>query len=227
MGRNHTAESGFLGINEMFITLEGPEGSGKTLQLPKLADYLRQCGYDVLTTREPGGTYISEQIRTVLHNLENKEMNPRTEILLFQASRAQLVEQIIRPQLNKGGIVVSDRYADSTLAYQGFGHQIEIEPLRVLVTFATGGLKPDLTILLDVDVEVGLRRKELKGEWNRLDAYNLEFHQRVRQGYLQLVRAEPERWEVIDASQAPTLVQNEIRRVVSERLQINKKMSGA
>ncbi|OGN93347.1 MAG: dTMP kinase [Chloroflexi bacterium RBG_13_50_21] len=211
----------------MFITLEGPEGSGKTLQLPKLADYLRQCGYDVLTTREPGGTYISEQIRTVLHNLENKEMNPRTEILLFQASRAQLVEQLIRPHLIKGGVVVSDRYADSTLAYQGFGHQIEIEPLRVLVTFATGGLKPDLTILLDVDVEVGLRRKELKGEWNRLDAYNLEFHQRVRQGYLQLVRAEPERWEVIDASQAPTLVQNEIRRVVSERLQINKKMSGA
>jgi dTMP kinase len=211
----------------MFITLEGPEGSGKTLQLPKLADYLRQCGYDVLTTREPGGTYISEQIRTVLHNLENKEMNPRTEILLFQASRAQLVEQIIRPHLIKGGVVVSDRYADSTLAYQGFGHQIEIEPLRVLVTFATGGLKPDLTILLDVDIEVGLRRKELKGEWNRLDAYNLEFHQRVRQGYLQLVRAEPERWEVIDASQAPTLVQNEIRRVVSERLQINKKMSGA
>ena len=206
----------------MFITLEGPEGSGKTLQLPKLADYLRQSGYDVLTTREPGGTYIGEQIRTVLHNLENKEMHPRTEILLFQASRAQLVEQVIRPHLNKGGIVVSDRYADSTLAYQGYGHQIGIESLMALVSFATGGLKPDLTILLDVDVEIGLRRKELKGEWNRLDAYNLEFHQRVRQGYLQLVRAEPERWEVIDASLSTVLVQNEIRRVVSTRLQINK-----
>jgi len=206
----------------MFITLEGPEGSGKTLQLPKLAEYLRQSGFDVLTTREPGGTSISEQIRTVLHNLENKEMNPRTEILLFQASRAQLVEQVLRPHLKKGGVVISDRYADSTLAYQGYGHQVDIEPLRVLVTFATGGLKPDLTILLDVDVEIGLRRKELKGEWNRLDAYNLEFHQRVRQGYLQLVRAEPERWEVIDASQSPIQVQNEIRRVVTERLQINK-----
>lgn len=204
----------------MFITLEGPEGSGKTLQLPKLADYLRQSGFDVLTTREPGGTSISEQIRTVLHNLENKEMNPRTEILLFQASRAQLVEQVIRPHLAKGGVVISDRYADSTLAYQGYGHQVEIEPLRVLVTFATGGLRPDLTILLDVDVEIGLRRKELKGEWNRLDAYNLEFHQRVRMGYLQLVRTEPERWEVIDASQSPIRVQNEIRRVVSERLKI-------
>lgn len=206
----------------MFITLEGPEGSGKTTQLPKLADYLRKSGFDVLTTREPGGTPISEQIRTVLHNLENKEMNPRTEILLFQASRAQLVEQVIRPHLAKGGIVVSDRYADSTLAYQGYGHQIDIEPLRVLVTFATGGLKPDLTILLDVDVEIGLRRKELKGEWNRLDAYNLEFHRRVRQGYLQLVRTEPQRWEVIDASQPPIQVQNEIRRLVTERLQINK-----
>jgi dTMP kinase len=206
----------------MFITLEGPEGSGKTTQLPKLADYLRKSGFDVLTTREPGGTSISEQIRTVLHNLENKEMNPRTEILLFQASRAQLVEQVIRPHLAKGGVVVSDRYADSTLAYQGYGHQVDIEHLRVLVTFATGGLKPDLTILLDVDVEIGLRRKELKGEWNRLDAYNLEFHQRVRQGYIHLVRAEPQRWEVIDASQPPIQVQSEIRRVVTERLQINK-----
>ena len=206
----------------MFITLEGPEGSGKTMQLPKLAEYLRQSGFDVLTTREPGGTSISEQIRTVLHNLENKEMNPRTEILLFQASRAQLVEQVIRPHLAKGGIVVSDRYADSTLAYQGYGHQIEIEPLRVLVTFATGGLKPDLTILLDVDVEVGLRRKELKGEWNRLDAYDLDFHQRVRQGYLRLIQEEPERWVLVDASQPPKQVQSDMRRVVAERLHISQ-----
>lgn len=211
----------------MFITLEGPEGSGKTMQLPRLADFLRQSGFDVLTTREPGGTSISEQIRTVLHNLENKEMNPRTEILLFQASRAQLVEQVIRPHLNKGGIVISDRYADSTLAYQGYGHQVDIDTLSVLVSFATGGLKPDLTILLDVDVEIGLRRKELKGEWNRLDAYNLEFHQRVRQGYRQLVQAEPKRWEVIDASQSPVQVQNEIRRVATERLQVVKKLGGS
>jgi dTMP kinase len=147
-------------------------------------------------------------------------MNPRTEILLFQASRAQLVEEVIRPHLLRGGIVLSDRYADSTLAYQGYGHQLEIEPLKVLVDFATGGLKPDLTILLDVDVETGLRRKELKGEWNRLDAYNLDFHQRVRRGYLQLVQSEPDRWEVIDASQSPTQVQNAIRRLVAGRLQI-------
>jgi dTMP kinase len=203
----------------MFISLEGPEGSGKTTQLPMLADFLRQRGYDVLTTREPGGTPIGEQVRTILHNLENKEMQPRTEILLFQASRAQLVEQVIRPHLKIGGIVLSDRYADSTLAYQGYGHQIDIESLRVLVTFATSGLRPDLTILLDVDVETGLRRKELKGEWNRLDAYDLEFHHRVRQGYLRLVKAEPERWEVIDASQSPAKVQDELCRVVAGKLQ--------
>ena len=147
-------------------------------------------------------------------------MNPRTEILLFQASRAQLVEQVIRPHLQRGGVVLSDRYADSTLAYQGYGHQIEIEPLRVLVSFATGGLKPDLTILLDVDVETGLRRKELKGEWNRLDAYNLDFHQRVRKGYFNLVKAEPERWEVVDASQTPTEVQEELQKVISKRLNL-------
>ena len=204
----------------MFITLEGPEGSGKTYHLPKLAEFLRQHGFDVLTTREPGGTSISEQIRTILHNLENKEMNPRTEILLFQASRAQLVEQVIRPHLGNGGVVLSDRYADSTLAYQGYGHQIDLEPLKVLVTFATGGLKPELTLLLDVDVETGLRRKELKGEWNRLDAYDLDFHQRVRRGYLNLVAAEPDRWVVIDASQAPGKVQEDLRRVVAERLRI-------
>jgi dTMP kinase len=117
--------------------------------------------------------------------------------------------------------VLSDRYADSTLAYQGYGHQTELEPLRVLVTFATGGLKPDLTLLLDVDVEIGLRRKELKGEWNRLDAYNLEFHQRVRQGYLSLVQNEPERWVVIDAAQEPVKVQEQMRKVVAQRLNIH------
>jgi len=205
----------------MFITLEGPEGSGKTSQLPLLAEYMRLQGHQVFTTREPGGTSISEQIRTILHNLENTEMNPRTEILLYQASRAQLVEQFIRPHLIKGWIVLSDRYADSTIAYQGYGHQIDIESLKVLVTFATAGLKPDLTILLDVDVETGLRRKELKGEWNRLDAYDLEFHHRVRQGYLQLVRDEPERWEVVDASQPPKKVQEDLRSIVSERLKIS------
>src|SRR5512136_918460 len=130
----------------MFITLEGPEGSGKTSQIGALAEFLRQKGQDVLTTREPGGTSIGDQIRTVLHSLENTAMHPRTETLLFQSARAQLVEQVIRPQLQRGGIVISDRYADSTLAYQGYGHGLPLDQIRAVIGFATGELKPDLTL---------------------------------------------------------------------------------
>jgi dTMP kinase len=199
----------------MFITLEGPEGSGKTSQLALLVDFLRQEGYIVLATREPGGTQIGDQIRAVLSDMGNQEMRPRTELLLFQASRAQLVEQVIRPHLQEGGIVLCDRYADSTLAYQGYGHQtFPLEQVQAIISFATGGLKPDLTLLLDVDVKDGLQRRAQGGDWNRLDAYQLEFHQRVRQGYLQMAQAEPQRWVVIDASRSMEAVQTEIREVV-------------
>lgn len=203
----------------MFITFEGPEGSGKTSQLAELAEYLEEKRLPVLTTREPGGTPIGDQVRAILSNLDNTDMRPRTEILLFQASRAQLVEQVIRPHLEKGGVVLSDRYADSTLAYQGYGYQADFNNLRAIIDFATGGLKPDITLLLDVDVEEGLRRRERDGGWNRLDAYEIAFHQRVRQGYMELVREEPQRWVVIDAGQTASQVQMEIRSVVLERLQ--------
>ena len=203
----------------MFITFEGPEGSGKTSQLAKLADYLSQKGYPVLTTREPGGTPIGDQIRAVLSSLDNTAMKPRTEILLFQASRAQLVEQVIRPHLEEGGVVLSDRYADSTLAYQGYGYQADLDKLLAIIDFATGGLKPDITLLLDVDVEEGLRRREQDGGWNRLDAYEIAFHQRVRRGYIELVREEPQRWIVIDAGRPPDQVQADVRKEVMERLQ--------
>lgn len=202
----------------MFITLEGPEGSGKTRQLAELVEFLRQEGFPVLATREPGGTPIGDQIRDVLSNLDNTAMQPRTEILLFQASRAQLVDQVILPCLRDGGIVVCDRYADSTLAYQGYGHRVNLEQLRAIVHFATQGLKPDLTLLLDIDVRKGLERKASGGEWNRLDAYDLEFHERVRQGYLELAGNEPERWEIIDAYRAFGTVQAEIRSAVMRRL---------
>ena len=204
----------------MFITLEGPEGSGKTSQIGPLADALRLVGLDVLTTREPGGTPIGDQIRAVLHSLDNTAMHPRTETLLFQAARAQLVEQVIRPQLKRGGIVISDRYADSTLAYQGYGHRVDLDELRTVVQFATAGLKPDLTLLLDVEVEVGLKRKVAASEWNRLDAYDLDFHRRVRQGYHEMALAEPKRWVVIDATQPPEEVQAVMREVVLGRLKI-------
>lgn len=202
----------------MFITFEGSEGSGKTTQLSLLVTYLQQQGYDLLTTREPGGTPIGEQIRQVLADLKNSNMETRTEILLFQASRAQLVEQTIRPHLSRGGIVICDRYADSTLAYQGYGRQMDLESLRALIRFATGGLKPDLTLFLDIDVEEGLRRRASGGEWNRLDALALDFYQRVRQGYLMMAAAEPDRWVVIDSSASVKQVQATIRDIVTARL---------
>lgn len=202
----------------MFITLEGPEGTGKTSQLGPLAEYLRQAGQAVLCTREPGGTPISNQIREVLTHLDNTAMHARTEILLFLASRAQLVEEVIRPALKSGQIVLCDRYADSTLAYQGYGRGQNLDDLRSLLAFATGGLKPDLTLLLDIDPVIGLRRKVASGEWNRLDADAIEFHQRVRQGYLDLAREEPQRFILIDASQPAETVQNDLRRAVVTRL---------
>ena len=203
----------------MFITLEGPEGSGKTSHLSHLVDYLREKGYTVFPTREPGGTSIGEQIREVIHDLKNQEMHPRTETLLYQAARAQIVEQIIKPRLAAGEIVISDRYYDSTIAYQGYGHQQNLEQVHALVKYATGGLVPALTILLDLDVEVGLGRKKKDNEWNRLDAYTVEFHQRVRAGYLEMVKAEPDRWVVVDAGQAWEAVQEELRRVILSKLQ--------
>jgi dTMP kinase len=202
----------------MFITFEGPEGSGKTSQIPALAGYLREQGYSVVTTREPGGTEIGEQVRSILTRLDNTSMHPRTEILLFLAARAQLVEQCIRPELDRGSLVISDRYADATLAYQGYGHGTDRTLLRELLNFSTGNLWPDLTILLDIDPEKGLQRRRSGGEWNRLDAYAVAFHKRVRQGYQELAQQEPERWTIIDASQPYEVVQDQIRQVILDRL---------
>jgi dTMP kinase len=195
----------------MFITLEGPEGSGKTSQLTQFADFLREQGYDVVTTREPGGTSIGDQIRQVLVSMDNKNLHPRTEILLFLSARAQLVEELIKPSLENGKIVVCDRYGDSTLAYQGYGHGLPLETLREMLRFATDGLVPDLTLYLDLEVETGLLRKKKKQEWNRLDAYEVAFHCRVRNGYLALAAEEPQRWCVIDASQSKQAVQQAMR----------------
>ena len=203
----------------MFITLEGPDGSGKTTQARLLAEWLREQGYEVVLTREPGGTDIGDQIRAVLHDPRNTAMNARAEILLYSASRAQHVAQRILPALAAGKIVISDRYADSTLAYQGYGRGLDLETLRTITVFATGGLTPDLTLYLDVAPQEGLQRRLLGGgEWNRLDAEALEFHQRVRAGYLALVEQEPEHWVVVDAARSVEEVQAEIRALVKARL---------
>jgi dTMP kinase len=198
----------------MFITLEGPEGSGKTSHIPYLVEFLRERGYTVFPTREPGGTSIGEQIREVIHDLKNAEMHPRTETLLYQAARAQIVEEVITPRLAVGEIVLSDRYFDSTIAYQGYGHGQNLEQVSQLVRYATGGLIPDLTILLDLEVEIGLQRKSKQEEWNRMDAYTIDFHKRVRAGYLELVKQEPKRWKVVDSSQKWDVVQQELRKAI-------------
>jgi len=200
----------------MFITFEGPDGSGKTLQVKPTVEFIQSLGYKVFAAREPGGTSIGDQVREILMNLENTSMKPRTETLLFCAARSQLVDQVLRPHLEAGEVVLLDRYADSTLAYQGYGHGNDLNLIRSLLAFATGGLKPDLTLLLDIDPESGLRRRqEGGGEWNRLDAYQLAYHKRVRDGYLKMAAEEPQRWQIIDASQPPGVVQSRIQKILS------------
>ncbi|MEE8163577.1 MAG: dTMP kinase, partial [Anaerolineae bacterium] len=207
----------------LFITFEGPEGSGKTTQIELLSEYLEEKGYPVLATREPGGTSIGDQVRAILLDPQNTEMLPASEALLFSSARAQIVNRVIRPHLAQGGIVLCDRYADSTLAYQGYGHGLDLEMLHTITALATEELKPDLTIYLDIDVEEGLRRKLAahkagKTEWNRMDRQETAFHRRVRDGYLQMAAREPDRWLVIDATQPLEAIQALIRARVEAKL---------
>ncbi len=196
----------------LFITFEGPEGSGKTTQIRLLADRLEAIGQVVLTTREPGGTRIGNGIRAILLDSAHTEMSPRAEALLFSAARAQLVDEVIRPALDNGKVVLCDRYADSTLAYQGYGHGQALEPLVMLGDYATRTLAPDLTIYLDVESETGLQRKQegAAEEWNRMEEQTLAFHQAVRAGYLELASADPRRWLLVDAAQTVDAVKQAI-----------------
>jgi dTMP kinase len=183
----------------MFITFEGIEGCGKTTQARLLAEQLEACGQKTLVTREPGGAQISEQIRAVLLDHRNDGMDPMAEALLYEAARAQFVTEIVRPALDAGITVICDRFADSTLAYQGYGRGLDLSTLTVLNTIATGGLTPDITFLLDIPVAEGLQRRERGGDWNRMDDAGRAFHERVFIGYHALAQAAPGRWRVIDA----------------------------
>ncbi len=187
----------------LLITFEGPEGSGKTTQIRLLHAAWAQRGRAGIATREPGGTRIGNAIRSLLLDPAHTEMSARTETLLFQAARAQIVDEVIRPALAAGQVVLCDRYADSTLAYQGYGHGQALDPLRRLGDYATAELTPALTLYLDIDVHTGLARKRAGAaeEWNRMENHALAFHQRVRDGYLALAAADPARWLVIDAAQ--------------------------
>lgn len=207
----------------MFITFEGTEGSGKTTQIKEVYAVLREKGYQPLLTREPGGTDISNQIRAiVLDNLENQTMQPRAELLLFCASRAQLVGEFIKPSLAEGKMILCDRYADSTLAYQGYGHGLPLEDLRQILNFATGGLYPDLTIYLDLSPEKGLERRrkgQMFGEsWNRLDDKELAFHERVYAGYQAIMAENEARFLRINADQTAAEVTEEILAALLPRL---------
>lgn len=207
----------------MFITFEGPEGGGKSTQINLLADFLRKSNYAVEVTREPGGTTIGDQIRKVVHDTENTMISPVAEVLLYSASRAQLVNQVIRPALAEGRLVLCDRYADSTMAYQGYGRGLDRSMLKNLTAIATDGLKPDLTLLFDIDVRIGLTRRLTEGdEMNRLDLEAVEFHERVREGYYALVAADPERWVIIDAYRPVLDVADEVRQIIVDRLAVNR-----
>lgn len=196
-----------------FITIEGPEGSGKSTHSRLLCGYLRRRGLKILHTREPGGTKIGEVIRKVLLDRKNKKISGACELFLFLAARAQIVEEIIRPALAKGYIVVCDRFHDATAAYQGYGAGLDLKLIDSTGRLATGGLKPDLTVLLDVETKVGLKRAGVK---DRMEVKPVRFHKRVRDGYLEIAKREPRRIKVIRTTDAPVAaVQDKIRRAVS------------
>ncbi len=203
----------------LFISFEGPEGGGKTTQMESLRRYLAGRGYDPLCLREPGATIVSERIRALLLDEDVGGLAARTEALLFCAARAQLVASVLQPALAQGRVVLCDRYADSTLAYQGYGLGLPLAELAAVNRFATEGLTPDLTFCLDVPAEVGLRRKHNVAETNRMEAKDLAFHQRVRQGFLELAAQEPDRWRVIDATRPPAEVAAAIQHQVEVTLQ--------
>ena len=200
-----------------FITIEGPEGAGKTTQAARLEAYLRDSGIPTIRTREPGGTALGERIRELLLDpvAHQRPVDPLADALLFNAARRQLVEEVIRPALALGTTVVCARFADSTLAYQGYGSGLPLDDLRALERVATGRLRPDLTILLDVPPEAGLRRKAPDDRTRFELAFDLDFHRRVRDGFLALAAAEPDRFAVVDAAASTGAVWAAVRGAVA------------
>ena len=201
----------------LFITFEGGEGCGKSVQSRALHRRLAQLAIPTILTQEPGGTPIGNNIGRRLKWTQDTDVSPLTELMLFNASRAQLVTKIINPNLENGRVVICDRYADSTTAYQGYGRGLELEMVKTVNHAATQGLKPDLTVLLDIPVEQGLARKKGK-RYDRFEQEELTFHQRVREGYLKLARGDPRLWLTIDASQPKWKIAEVIWQKVSQLL---------
>ena len=203
----------------LFITFEGTDGAGKTTQIQRLSADLRGASYDVCLTHEPGGTPISEQIRDMLLNPDHSEMAPTTELLLYAASRAQHVSEVIKPALEVGNIVISDRFADAMVVYQGYGRGLDLERIHYLNRIATDGVTPDVTFVLDLPVEIGLQRVQKSRRLDRLEREKIEFHRRLREGYRALAKQEPQRLKIIDAQVSPECVYAQIQAVIGPLLQ--------
>jgi len=203
----------------VFISFEGPDGSGKSTQIEALAANLRAAGREVVTVREPGGTAAGEKIRAILlGDGGTVAVDPRADALLFNASRAQLVADVIEPALARGAMVIADRFADSTLAYQGYGSGLPLDALRAIIRFATAGRTPDLTLLLDLDASHGLARKSGSGRTRFEEGFDAAFHERVAAGFRALAAAEPTRWHLLDARAERGVLTAQINTIVQEAL---------
>ncbi|MBQ3375702.1 MAG: dTMP kinase [Erysipelotrichaceae bacterium] len=206
----------------LFITFEGCEGSGKTTVSKYLYNRLKDEGYDVIYSREPGGVDIAEQIRAVILNVNNTAMDPRTEALLYAASRRQHLAEVVLPALNEGKIVLCDRFVDSSLVYQGYARGIGIDKVWELNQFAIDDCMPDMTLYYDVDVEIGLARVRSRGELNRLDSENVEFHKSVRRAYQLIAEKYPERIVTVDSNQCLQTVEEESYRLLKNKIDANE-----
>ncbi|MFH1702165.1 MAG: dTMP kinase [Nitrospirota bacterium] len=200
----------------IFISFEGIEGSGKTKQSRLLYEYLRKSGYKVILTGEPGGTQIGLKIRDLLLSVENRKMTPVSELLLYNASRAQHIKEVILPALKKGFIVITDRFIDSTKAYQGYGRGIDLKLIEFFEKIVTEDIRPDLTLLLDLDVKIGLKRNRGINKTDRLELEDVKFHKRVRDGYLKIAAKELERIKLIDATESIEEIHRKIIGIVTD-----------
>lgn len=197
----------------IFITFEGPEGCGKSTHSRLLYDYIRKLGYDCVITREPGGTRAGEEIRKILLHSDGIDISDVTELFLFESARAQIVRQVIRPALDKKRIVICDRFSDATFAYQGYGGKVPVEAIKALDRVATGGIKPDITLVMDIDIATGLRRAKRKG-CDRMEKKAMSYHKRVRSGYMAIAAKEPARVRVVPVADDVNDTQDDIRRRV-------------
>jgi dTMP kinase len=204
----------------LFLSFEGGEGSGKSVQAKLLVEMLAQRGREVVLTREPGGTAAGERIREIVLHAQEIALSPEAQVLIYSTARAQNVREVIRPAIDAGKVVVADRFYDSTLAYQGYGHGVPLDQIRDVTRLACGTLVPDRTFLLDIPVDIGLGRSgwRAQSKWDRFEVLDTAFHERVREGYLRLAAAEPRRWAVIKADRDEAQVAADVRRVIGELL---------